>query len=77
MFRRKELTLRLEPHFFFCMQPDAKKYRINFVANGSIRITDTELMKNIAVKERMKFACGFKGTGLRTVQHVREIQTVV
>jgi len=48
-----------------------KKDRINFVANGSIRITGTELMKNTDVKERMKFVCGFKRTGLRTEQHVR------
>jgi len=48
-----------------------KEDRINFVANGSIRITGTELMKNTAVKERMKFVWGFKRAGLRTEQHVR------
>jgi hypothetical protein len=47
------------------------------VANGSIRITGTELMKNTAVKERMKFVCGFKRTGLRTVQHVSGMETAV
>lgn len=54
-----------------------KKDRINFVANGSIRITGTELMKNTAVKERMKFVCGFKRTGLRTVQHVTGMKMAV
>jgi hypothetical protein len=34
-------------------------------------------MKNTAVKERMKLVCGFKRTGLRTVQHVREMITSV
>lgn len=54
-----------------------KEDRINFVANGSIRITGTELMKNTAVKERMKFVCGFKRIGLRTEQHVRGMERAV
>jgi len=54
-----------------------KKDRINSVANGSIRITRTQLMKNTAVKERMKFACGFKRRVLRTEQHVRGMKRTV
>ena len=51
-----------------------KEDRINCVANGSIRITETELTKNTAVKERMKFVCGFKRTGMRREQHVRGME---
>jgi hypothetical protein len=54
-----------------------KKDRINFVANGSVRIRGTELMKNTAVKERMIFVCGFKRTGLRTEQNVRGMERAV
>lgn len=54
-----------------------KEDRINFVANGNIRITVTELMKNTAVKERMKFVWGFKRAGLRTEQHVKGMERAV
>lgn len=54
-----------------------KEDRINFVANGSVRITGTELMKNTAVKERMKFVCGFKRTVSRPERHVRGMESTV